>query len=174
VRFLIPVLPFLYFYFLVGAKWVSEKIFTNSLKIATRSLFMVVIFIGVTLIARNLLDWQNPVREQMTDLSIGASWIAENSPADSIVMVNEPVPAYVHVKRRTINFPKNDQGLEFYLNNQRIDYIIIAPLLQSPKRFEWSKDVKAIQARVEALPDIFKLVFEDKENNVRVYQYTGQ
>jgi len=174
VRFLIPVLPFLYFYFLVGAKWVSEKIFTNSLKIATRSLFVVVIFIGVTLIARNLLDWQNPVREQMTDLSIGASWIAEYSPADSIVMVNEPVPAYVHVKRRTINFPKNDQGLESYLNNQRIDYIIIAPLLQSPKRFEWSKDVKTIQARVEALPDIFKLVFEDKENNVRVYQYIGQ
>lgn len=110
----------------------------------------------------------------MTDLSIGTSWVSENAPADAIVMVNEPVPAYVHVKRKTINFPKNDQDLEQYIKKQDIEYIIIAPLLQSPKNTDLSKDVQEIQFQIESQPNAFQVVFESKENNVTVYQYTGQ
>ncbi|MFM8875633.1 MAG: hypothetical protein ACKOGC_06135, partial [Anaerolineae bacterium] len=126
------------------------------------------------LVARNLQDWRSPIREQMTDLSIGTSWVAENAPADAIVMVNEPVPAYVHVKRKTINFPKNDQELEAYLKNQGIDYIVIAPLLRSPRSTELNKDAQKMQATLEAMPDVFQLVFEDIENNLRVYEYIEQ
>jgi len=130
--------------------------------------------IALVLLARNLQDWRSPIREQMTDLSTGASWVAENTSPDTIVMVNEPVPAYVHVKRKTINFPKNDQDLEQYLNNQEIDYIVIAPPLQSPKSTELSKDAKQIQSQMENSPDAFNLVFQDMENNVSVYQYNEQ
>lgn len=173
-RFLIPVLPFLYFYFLNGANRVAEKIFSKQSWLATRSIFVVAIFITLVLAARNLQDWRSPIREQMTDLSIGTSWVAGNAPADAIVMVNEPVPAYVHVKRKTINFPKNDQDMEKYLDNQGIDYIIIAPPLGSPRSTALGKDVKEIQAAMESLPEIFQLVFEDIEKNVRVYQYNGR
>jgi hypothetical protein len=165
-RFLIPILPFLYFYFL------------NGLRLLTRGNMRIVIGVSVVialvLVVRNLQDWRSPIREQMTNLSIGTSWVAENAPADAIVMVNEPVPAYVHVKRKTINFPKNDQELESYLKNQGIDYIVIAPLLQSPRSTELSKDVEVTKATLEAMPDVFQLVFEDIENNVRVYEYIGQ
>ncbi len=130
--------------------------------------------ITLVLIARNLQDWRSPIREQMTDLSIGTSWIANNAPADAVVMVNEPVPAYLHVQRKTINFPKNNQELEAYLQNQGIEYIVIAPLLQSPKSTELSKDVSEIENTIKSLPNVFELVFEDTENNVKVYQYIGQ
>ena len=129
--------------------------------------------IALLLIARNLQEWRNPVREQMTDLSIGANWIAENTPTDAIVMVNEPVPAYVHVKRQTINFPKNGQELQKYLDNQGIDYIIIAPPLQSPRSADLSVDVKRTAVELGGSPEAYKLVFEDRDNNVRVYQYTS-
>ena len=165
-RFLIPILPFLYFYFLSELKWLTKE---NS-----RIAIGISIAIALVLAARNLQDWRSPIREQMTDLSIGTSWVAENAPADAIVMVNEPVPAYVHVKRKNINFPKNDQELESYLQNQGIDYLVIAPLLQSPRSTELSKDVKEAQSKIASLPDAFQLVFEDVDNNVRVYQYTGQ
>ncbi|HNH26224.1 MAG TPA: hypothetical protein PLR93_04350 [Anaerolineales bacterium] len=165
-RFLIPVLPFLYFYFLSGLKWLARE---NS-----RLVIGVACGIALVLLARNLQDWRSPVREQMTDLSIGTSWVSENAPADAIVMVNEPVPAYVHVKHKTINFPKNDQDLEQYIKKQDIEYIIIAPLLQSPKSTELSKDIQAIQSQIESQPNAFQVVFESKENNVTVYQYTGQ
>jgi len=171
-RFLIPILPMLYFYFLHGTAWLFEKL-PPPFK-STTALFGMTAFIALVLIARNLQDWRAPIREQITDLSIGASWVAENTPTDAIVMVNEPAPAYVHVKRKTINFPKNGQGLAQYLHNQGIDYIIISPFLQSPKNADLSKDAQSALSQIEALPDAFLLVFEDGDNNVRVYQYTGQ
>ena len=163
-RFLIPILPFLYFYFLHGVKWITK----GNARIALGT----AVLVALVLLARNLQDWRSPIREQMTDLAIGTSWVAENAPADAIVMVNEPVPAYVHVKRKTINFPKNDQDLETYIKNQEIDYIVIAPLLQSPKSTELDKDTEDFKTSIEALPEKFQLVFEDKDNNVQVYQYT--
>lgn len=165
-RFLIPILPFLYFYFLRGLQWSTKE---NARIVMGLSAVIVLV-----LTARNLQDWRSPIREQMTDLSIGTSWVADNAPADAVVMVNEPVPAYVHVKRKTINFPKNDQGLQQYLNNQGIDYIVISPLLQSPRSIELSKDVKELQATIEGLSDAFELVFEDTKNNVKVYRYQAQ
>ncbi|MBN8579890.1 MAG: hypothetical protein J0L96_04400 [Anaerolineae bacterium] len=165
-RFLIPILPFLYFYFLNGLKWLTKE---NS-----RIAIGICVGIALVLIARNLQDWRSPIREQITDLSLGTSWVAKNASADAIVMVNEPVPVYVHVQRKTINFPKNNQELEDYLQNQGIEYIVIAPLLQSPKSTELSKDVSEIENTIESLPNVFELVFEDTENNVKVYQYIGQ
>ena len=166
-RFLIPILPFLYFYFLQGLRWTSDRV----LKKGTPVLFGAAILITVTLFARNLQDWRSPIREQMTDLSIGTNWVAENAPADVIVMVNEPVPAYVHVKRKTIGFPKNDQELEKYLNNQGIDYIVIAPLLQSPRSTSLDKDVEDILLIIQSKPERFMAVYENSEHNVTVYQY---
>ncbi|MFN8432565.1 MAG: hypothetical protein U0V18_01005 [Anaerolineales bacterium] len=165
-RFLIPILPFLYFYFLSGLKWLTRG--NSRTVIGTASV------IALILLARNLQDRRSPVHEQMTDLSIGTSWVAENAPADAIVMVNEPVPAYVHVQRKTINFPKNGQDLEQYVENQGIDYIVIAPLLQSPISRELSKDIQEIQFQIESQPNTFQVVFESKENNVTVYQHIGK
>jgi hypothetical protein len=165
-RFLIPIVPFLYFYFLNGLKWLTRE---NS-----RIVMGVAFGVALVLLARNLQDWRSPIREQMTDLSLGTSWLAENAPADAIVMVNEPVPAYVHVQRKTINFPKNDQELEAYLQNQGVDYVVIAPILQSQRSTELSKDVQEIQSVIDSLPNAFELVFEDTKNNVKVYQYIGK
>lgn len=165
-RFLIPILPFLYFYFLNGLKWLTRD--NSHIVIGISSA------IALVLLARNLQDWRSPIREQITDLSIGTSWVAENAPADAIVMVNEPVPAYVHVKHRTINFPKNDQELEKYLENQGIDYIVIAPLLQSPRSTELSKDIREMAGKIHSQPELYRMSFEDAENNVRVYEYLGE
>jgi hypothetical protein len=162
-RFLIPILPFLYFYSLNGLRWLTKENARIAIGIAA--------LIALVLLARNLQDWRAPVREQMTDLSIGASWVAENAPANAIVMVNEPVPAYVHAQRKTINFPRNDQVLEKYLDNQGISYILIAPSLQSPQSRELDKNVKEILAILEASPQRYELVFDDPQNNVRVYTY---
>lgn len=167
-RFLIPILPFLYFHFLNGLNWLANKI---APRFAARGLIGAASIISMILLARNLLDWRSPVRETMTDLSIGANWVAENAPPDAIVMVNEPVPAYVHVKRRTINFPKNGQELQNYLDNQGIDYIIVAPPLQSPRSMELDKNVGEALSILEASPEIYKLVFMDDANNTRVYEY---
>lgn len=173
-RFLIPIIPFLYFYFLRGLNLVAQKFFQKDAHFAARSAIAIGIFLSIPLLARNIQDINNPLMNQTTDLSIGASWVATNSPADSIVMVNEPVPAYPHVQRKTIGFPKNGQDLETYLQNQGIDYIIIAPKLQSPR----SSDLELVMQNeilptLQSSPDKFVLVYENSEYNVIVYQYNG-
>lgn len=173
-RFLIPILPMLYFYFLHGTTWLINKMIGHNARFATRSLYGVTAIIVLTLLARNIQDWRSPVREQMTDLSIGTSWLAENAPADAIVMVNEPVPAYVHVKRTTIGFPKNDQDLKKYIKNQGIDYIIIAPPLGSPRNTELDKTVREVLPILESAPDAFMLVYKNPAYNVAVYQVNLQ
>lgn len=165
-RFLIPILPFLYFYFLQGLSLLTK----NNARIASA----VSIVIACTLLARNLQDWRSPFMKQMTDLSMGAAWVAENAPRDAIVMVNEPVPAYVHVRRKTINFPKQGQELNKYLDNQGIDFIIIAPPLQSPRSTELEPAIRSrILPILEADPDTFSIVYSNPEYNVMVYRYNG-
>jgi hypothetical protein len=109
---------------------------------------------------------------QMTDISIGTSWVAENAPPDSIVMVNEPVPAYVYVQRKTIGYPKADRDFVSYLNNQGIDYIVVAPELQSPRSTELGENVSTyILPILNSQADKFIMVFQNNEHNVSVYEY---
>jgi hypothetical protein len=167
-RFLIPLIPLLYFYFLQGMTMFSKR--------NIRITFAISMFIAMLLLARNLQDWRNPIMNQTTDLSIGASWVAENAAMDAIIMVNEPVPAYVHVRRQTIGFPRQGgQDLEKFLINQGIDYIIIAPRLHSPRTTELDEYIEErVLPMINSAPDRFIMVYSNPEHNVTVYQYIGQ
>ncbi len=173
-RFLIPIIPFLYFYLVRGIVWAKEKAVRNRIRYGRRIEAVLFIFIALTLIIRNVQDWRNPVMNQMTDISIGTSWVAENAPPDSIVMVNEPVPAYVHVQRKTIGYPTNGQELEKYLDNQGIDYIVVSPKLQSPRSVELDNfTIKQLLPILNSQTEKFKIVFTSAEYNVTVYEYLG-
>ena len=172
-RFLIPIIPFLYFYLMQGMNWTITKFTRNRIN-GTRIAAGVAGIIALTLLARNFQDWRNPVMEQMTDLSVGTSWVSENAPPDAIVMVNEPVPAYVHVQRKTIGYPNAGQYLEKYLNNQGIDYIVISPRLQSPRNMDLDEDIEnRILPALGSAPDKFMVVYSNPEYNVTVYLYQG-
>lgn len=176
-RFLIPIIPFLYFYLMQGMNWVIVKLTRNKhgplrgISLGARIAAGAGGIIALTLLARNLQDWRSPVMEQMTDLSIGTSWVAENAPSDSIVMVNEPVPAYVHVQRKTIGYPNAGQDLEKYLNNQGIDYIVISPKLQSPRTTELDEFTeKQVLPILNSAPGKFVVMYASPEYNVTVYK----
>lgn len=173
-RFLIPIIPFLYFYLVQGILWAKEKAVRNRIRYSRRIEAVFFIFIALTLIIRNVQDWRNPVTNQMTDISIGTSWVAKNAPPDSIVMVNEPVPAFVHVQRKTIGYPSNGQELERYLDNQGIDYIVVSPKLQSPRSMELDNfTVNQLLPILNSQAEKFKIVFTSAEYNVTVYEYLG-
>ncbi len=173
-RFLIPIIPFLYFYWMRGIIWVKGKVTRNRFNSGRSVEAVIIVFIVLVSLIRNFQDWQNPVMNQMTDLSIGTSWVAENAPPDAIVMVNEPVPAYVHVQRKTVGYPKAGQDLESYLNNQGIDYIVVSPKLQSPRSMELDEFIeKNVLPIINSGAETFMVVYSNPENNVTVYQYKG-
>ncbi|MBC7879134.1 MAG: hypothetical protein H7Y59_18335 [Anaerolineales bacterium] len=173
-RFLIPIIPFLYFYFIQGLRWGINKLTRDNIVYTTRITVSVAGVIALLLLARNLQDWRNPIKNQMTDLSIGTNWISQNAPSDAIVMVNEPVPAYIHVQRKTIGYPNDNQDLEKYLNNQGIDYIVVSPKLQSPRTTKLDEYTEAqILPVLMSNPERFIVVYNNSEYNVTVYQYEG-
>lgn len=174
-RFLLPLLPFLYFYFLRGTAWAAEKFTRNRSRFGVGLEAGIVILAALISLGRNIQDWRSPVMDQMTDLSIGANWIAENAPPDAVVMVNEPVPAYLHARRKTIGFPRQGrQDLEKFIINQGIDYIIVAPRLQSPRSAKLDEYIlEQVLPVLRSAPERFVVVYFDPEHNVTVYRYDG-
>lgn len=170
-RFLIPMLPFFYFYLIDGVRFILGRLPAKLQKWNLGILYPAAVVITLLSIARSVQDWRSPVREQMTDLSAGAAWVAEHAAADSIVMVNEPVPAYVHVRRKTIGYPNELQNIVNYVQNQDIDYLIIAPELQSPRSNELDRKVETqLLPILNDDPDFFSIVYHDEKNNVTVYK----
>ncbi len=171
VRYLIPIIPFLYFYFVQGLKWMSDRLTKNNISNSARFMFGVIGVVLLILLARNIQDWRYPVRNRMADLSIGAGWVAENAPADVIIMVNEPVPAYIQVRRKTVGYPRDLQSIEKYVVNQEIDYIIISPELEAPRSTNLDEDVETqLLPILNGNPNKFVIVYRNAEYNVTVYQ----
>jgi len=170
-RFLIPMIPFLYFYLVQGLRWMFDRITKNNSTRTARITTVTVGLVALILMGRNFQDWRSPVKLQMTDISIGTSWVAENAPADAIIMVNEPVPAYVQMRRRTVAFPFNLKNVEEILVKQKVDYIIISPALQSPRSTKLDAKIKSqLLPILNANPDKFVVVYQNVENNVTVYK----
>jgi hypothetical protein len=172
VRYLIPIIPFLYFYFVQGLKWIFDRVTKNNLASSARLMFGVTGILVLLLLARNVQDWRDPVRNQITDLSIGADWVAENAPADALLMVNEPVPAYIQMRRKTIGYPKELENIENYLINQDIDYIIVGPKLQSPRSTKLDERVETqLLPILNGNPDKFTVVYHNSKYNVTIYRF---
>jgi hypothetical protein len=174
VRFLFPVIPFLYFYLLLGFRWIINKLSKNRAAYEKGIISGITAFILLLLLARNLQDWRSPLRDQMTDLSIGTEWISKHAAPDAIIMVNEPVPAYIHAQRKTIAFPDHGQDVEKYLDNQGIDYVVISPKLQSPRSTLLDTFTEnQLLPILKSNPDKFSVVYKNLKNNVTVYKYLG-
>lgn len=170
-RFLIPMIPFFYFYLVHGLRFLLDRLPVKFQNWNLRILYAAVVVIALSGILRSVQDWRSPAGEQITDLSIGAAWVADHAPADSIVMVNEPVPSYVHVRRKTIGYPNELSNISSYVENQGIDYLIIAPELQSPRSNELDRKVQEqLLPILNESPEVYSVVFRDEENNVTVYQ----
>ncbi len=170
-RFLIPVVPFLYFYLLQAiiwtVRWTITKTDKRTLLIVTGATSLIILIS----LARNVQDWRNPIRNRITDLSIGTVWIDENTPSDSIVMARNPVPAYLYARRRTVAYPAYGQDIEEYIEANGVDYIIVSPKLQTPRSNELDTYiVTRLLPVLTSNQDRFRLVYKNTAHNVTVYE----
>jgi hypothetical protein len=170
-RYLIPIVPFLYFYLLQAVMWLACRIPNPN----TRKVPVIVLgltsFIILFSVARDIQDWQNPICNRMTDLSIGTTWIRENTPQQSIVMVRDPVPDYLYARRKTVAYPTNGQDIEKTIASDGVNYVMVAPLLQLPRTYELDDLTKSyVLPLLTSNQEKFRLVHSDIANNVSVYE----
>jgi len=173
-RFLIPIIPFLYFYLFRALIWFVSRTAARNRRRSLWAVTGLVCLLGLTSLARNVQDWRNPLRNRITDLSIGTSWIHDNASATSIVMARDPVPAYLYARRKTVAYPDSAQGIHEYIRTFGVDYILVSPELQIPRSNELGEFVQAcLLPLLESDKDSFKLVYTNAAHNVAVYKYCG-
>lgn len=170
-RFLIPIIPFLYAYLFQGVLWLAAQRSHPGNKYI---LAVVIGFSGLILLisaARNLQDWRDPIRNRMIDLSIGRTWIQQNSSPESVILARDPIPDYLYTRRKTVAYPQIHQNIQDYVRDYNIDYIILSPKLRALRSVELDNFTKSqLLSFIEKNPQKFRLVFENSAHGVWVYQ----
>jgi len=173
-RFVIPMLPFFYFYLIQGVLWVSRRIVGDRQKLVTISMAGLVILMASVSVVRNIQNWRDPIRARMIDLSSGADWIAENTPPESIVMTWDPVPRYLYAYRRTVPYPDEAQDLDEYIKANGIDYILVSEKLDTSRTGDLGDYIETILLpALTSDPDRFSLMYKNTSQNVWVYECHG-
>jgi len=155
-RYLVPILPFLVYYFLAGARW-----FIRSRKILY-ILFMALIGLNI---AGNIQESKEERRVYRTPAERSfveaVDWLKANAPADSIVMSRRPawVNSYTAGIRGLKFLRNNDKASQYrHIMKYRTDYCIV------DNNVIYRDDAKQyLMPVVEAYPDSFELVYETQQ-----------
>lgn len=168
-RLVIPLIPFFYFYLLQAFVWL-EKQYPKT----TRQLIPLVI-VGICMLSliRNGYTWLNPIRDRVVDLSIGTTWLQQNSPDTAVIMTPNPVPDYLYLRRLTIDYPRDGSDISTYLANNAVNYIILRSNLKDWDNSSHQLDTVAetqLLPFIQAYADQFQLVFQDQTHHITIYQ----
>jgi hypothetical protein len=173
-RYLIPLIPFLYYYFIKGLGTFAAKA-SNILPVIPKYLIVLLPTAVIILVSlgRGVDSFLHPVSEEITDISVGTTWISEHSPSDSTIMCRNPVARSLYAERKTIDFPDrfaNERAILRYIDDNDITHILIAPKMQlkAQPRLD-SYQTEHIVPLLNDHPEVFQQVFANEERNVKIY-----
>ena len=169
-RFLLPLVPFLYYHLLQAIRSLIAYRSSERSKLAMYApagIFAVIMLLHA---ARNMQHWRNPVRERMIDLSVGTEWIAMNAPPDSIIMSINPISHYLYANRKMTAYPDGDDDIRRYILENSIDYIIVSEELSTVRTNQLGDYASNILLpELESDPVKYQVVYTNATHNVTVY-----
>jgi len=177
-RLLIPIIPFLCYYFfsvLIGvSNWLTTR-FASASGFVKRMTPLVAASLLLLLLARNVQDWRKPQRERSVDLSLSGNWLRTNSVENSVIMAIDAVPTYLYARRHTVNYPTEGENIAEYLAENQVDYVLIQPSLKDVDRTKNLSElneytVTKLQPYLNAHPEDFEGVFAIPTQNIVVYE----
>jgi hypothetical protein len=173
-RYLIPLLPLIYLYLIQGidrlAGWLANRFSRPLLVPAT--LACIIIPSLLLLCVRNVRNAFHPFAA--TDLTAGATWLADHTEQDAIIMSFLPVHHYLYARRHTTYFPLVKTEEEFFteLDRQHISYLLVGPAIDI--RHTPTPEIEPLVLRLRQFldehPERFQRVYEDDRALVVVYQ----
>jgi hypothetical protein len=163
-------IPF-FVYFLLSATQKVAHLLPNKQKPMQYMGSITISFAILVLLVRNVEDIVDPIRNRITDISVGYSWINQNAPADAIVMASNPIPDYLYARRKTVPYPQAGLDIREYMVHQAVSYIVVSPKLQIPRTPQLEKSVELnLVPYLKANPNRFKLAYSNPEHNTTVYE----
>ncbi len=164
-RFIVPLVPFLYFYLILALIWLLGRVFHDNPRRVQIGTLAVATMIALVSVGRSLQDWRNPLSTRIPDITIGTSWLNENAEADAVIMTREPVADYLYARRTTLLYPR-DEDIDTYLTAHEPDYILLGGAISPDTRAN-----DALETYItRTAPEQFELVYNDEASDVRIYR----
>ena len=138
-RFLVVVLPFLFWYFLQGVDILFRKIpdrwrlhyGAKSLQIIVLSLILLVGLRGSYEIVK---ERSAPYPPQWANYFAVAKWAQENTPPDSLIMGRKANLLYLFSRRKTVVYPFTTDSAKImsFIDKKRVDYVLVDAFTWTP------------------------------------------
>jgi hypothetical protein len=173
-RFLAPVIPFLFYYFLIGIKRSIELFQKMIVKVETKRVEMVKgIILGLLVLSLILVNFSfNPrvlKRERrkqfhpptlVTEFFSAIKWINEHTSQDSIIMSSRAPWLIMFTDRMTLTWPLFESlpNVITSILQNRVDYIVVSNIHQETYRL--------LHSFVEKCPKQFTQVFLNNKTSI--------
>lgn len=148
-RFIIPLVPFVIFYFIQGSYYISDKIETHFAQnqkwpsyLPSLAIFIVIfssfLHIGARIYEEKNFKVFHPAQAGLVEL---ASWAKENIESSAIVLTDKPDFFYIYAERQTVDY---NQQNPYILNNELV--YITAEKESLPDLDQWFQNDESIRA----------------------------
>lgn len=172
IRLLLPILPFLYLYLLLALRVIIKRL-VGSQSYQSMILLTTILLLLVPSAVRNAHEWQEPLSGRLVDLSLGTTWLKENSTIDADIMTPNPLPDYLYMHRQTVAYPSSVSEMHEAITMNGIDYVLVRQSLQSSfAGEEFDPFTETLLAFLQSQPQLFTPVYQNYLEEVYVYQVT--
>ena len=106
------------------------------------------------------------------DLSVGASWIAENTEHDAVVVAEQPEAIHLYTRRSTVQLTDSVETLADLVTAQSHVNLLVAPTMEwaSTGALKHSRETQSLLEGLPAAPLRAEKVYEDRPALVKVYR----
>lgn len=191
-RYIFPMIPFVLVYFLCIIEALDRLLRHQTqwpLPMRQRALLtsLVVASLLLLYLARNVQAITNPVRNRLPDVSLGATWIAENAPANAVVLAEIPRVSQIYAQRTTVPYADGTyEAAEIFdaddvcetimcvnavINRFRVNYVLVTYQISPELPFRWSRFTEQyVNPLMESDEERYQVVYASADGLVRVYQ----
>ncbi len=179
-RFLYAVQPLLIFLMIAGIALLASLADRPRFRWKASNIvaaIAVLALLAVTL-SRSVNTNTEPTVSPVRDFSVGTGWLAENTPADAVVMAEQSRAIYLYSQRRTVDYDYNISdaaALQAYWDETGADYVMVAPFLTWRPEGDLIYDDYTRDVFIPLIDDLraadtLQLVYESPADMVTIYQ----
>lgn len=170
-RFVYGVMPYLIAYLLISGEQICEFLSDRSQMSAKWIPSALIACIAVWISTGTMLSiLADDSLDHTLDLRVGTSWIAENTPLNSVVFTDHPISAHLYTQRSTANFSNLDSLIAS--SCIRPTYVLVSPTVEwsNPRSLRLSPGALQIEKELRGSSSQVGLRFNDNSSEVTVYE----
>ena len=175
IRFIHPILPFILFYFLIGARKAGDKLggilakpllakkFVSSL---VAVLFIISLSINMSMVSANTKN--GGLETKHDDFYEAIGWLKKHADKESYILSVKPEVVFVLSDRKAETYQHSyllsDKHYYDYIIDKRFDYILLDAFNDT------NKARKPLARVINTHPQEFKLVYTAHRNSIKIYE----